>query len=134
MMHLSNPYTNRMSLLTATLSPINGGDVDNRGNKANATYSAAATAAILNQQRLCLQNQVNLNFNSTFWGVSPAEMYQHANAVNNAAAAVAAAAAVNMDYDSNQKKLIRNRYNGSKYEKYLLLNFFLIKMSKTEGI
>ncbi|KAL9892034.1 uncharacterized protein ACN2A1_007775 isoform 2-T4 [Glossina fuscipes fuscipes] len=128
MMHLSNPYTNRMSLLTATLSPINGGNVDNRGNKANATYSAAATAAILNQQRLCLQNQVNFYFNSTFFGVSPAEVYQHANAVNNPAAAV------NMDYDSNQKKLIRNRYNGSKYEKYLLLKFFLIKMSKTEGI
>uniref|UniRef100_A0A1B0BB88 Nanos-type domain-containing protein n=1 Tax=Glossina palpalis gambiensis TaxID=67801 RepID=A0A1B0BB88_9MUSC len=118
MMHLSNPYVNRMSLLTATLNPFNAGNVDkNVGNKANATYSAAATAAILNQQRLCLQNQVNLNFNSTFWGAPPAEMYQHANAVNNAAAAVAAAAAVNMDYNSNQKKLTRNRYNGSKYEK-----------------
>uniref|UniRef100_A0A1B0GDW6 Uncharacterized protein n=1 Tax=Glossina morsitans morsitans TaxID=37546 RepID=A0A1B0GDW6_GLOMM len=118
MMNLSNPYGNRMSLLTATLSPINAGNVNNRGNKANATYSAAATATILNQQRLSLQHQVNLNFNNTFWGVSPTEMYQRANAVN-AAAAVAACAAVNMDYNNNQKKLIKNRYNGSRNEKYV---------------
>uniref|UniRef100_A0A1A9UYY7 Nanos-type domain-containing protein n=1 Tax=Glossina austeni TaxID=7395 RepID=A0A1A9UYY7_GLOAU len=118
MMHLSNPYANRMSLLTATLSPINAGNVNNRGNKANATYSAAATPNILNQQRLSLQHQVNLNFNNTFWGVSPNEMYQHANAVN-AATAVAAAATVNMDYNNNQKKLTRNRYNGTRNEKYI---------------